>query len=206
MSEVEKTTSEEDWDAETEIYVYRITEGLQRLNSIGSVQFIQIDLPPLPDSIIGEYSKLFDTAIEDGLYVNQTIVLEQVGADELETFNSSELIRDRLLASIDWLQQADREGYTVQFITDGMDNLDFAETILSVLDRAELLEESYLCVTTGDSNSFWTIKYGNFSGLTPAQKFVDELPAVMHEFRPFVQNMSVVECNTNTTIAALILE
>ena len=78
VSEVERTTNEEDWDAETEIYVYRITEGLQRLNSIGSVQFIQIDLPPLPDSIIGEYSKLFDTAIEDGLYVNQTIVLEQM--------------------------------------------------------------------------------------------------------------------------------
>ena len=78
VSEVEKITSEDDWDADTEIYVYRITEGLQRLNSIGSVQFIQIDLPPLPDSIIGEYSKLFDTAIEDGLYVNQTIVLEQM--------------------------------------------------------------------------------------------------------------------------------
>ncbi len=78
VSEVEKITNEDDWDADTEIYVYRITEGLQRLNSIGSVQFIQIDLPPLPDSIIGEYSKLFDTAIEDGLYVNQTIVLEQM--------------------------------------------------------------------------------------------------------------------------------
>ena len=78
VSEVEKITSEDDWDADTEIYVYRITEGLQRLNSIGSVQFIQIDLPPLPDSIIGEYAKLFDTAIEDGLYVNQTIVLEQM--------------------------------------------------------------------------------------------------------------------------------
>ena len=78
VSEVEKPTNEDEWDTDTEIYVYRITEGLQRLNSIGSVQFIQIDLPPLPLPIIEEYTKLFDTAIEDGLYVNQTIVLEQM--------------------------------------------------------------------------------------------------------------------------------
>ncbi|NHJ33534.1 MAG: hypothetical protein FK732_11805 [Asgard group archaeon] len=78
MSEVEKITNDEEWDADTEIFVYRITEGLQRLNSIGTVQFIQIDLPPLPDSIKEEYSKLFDAAIDDGLYVNQTIVLEQM--------------------------------------------------------------------------------------------------------------------------------
>lgn len=78
VAEVEKITSEDEWDSETEVYVYRITEGLQRLNSIGSVQFIQINLPPLPDSIIGEYAKLFDAAIDDGLYVNKTIVLEQM--------------------------------------------------------------------------------------------------------------------------------
>jgi len=78
VSKVEKTFNEEEWDAETEIYVYRITEGLQRLNSIGTVQFIQIDLPPLPDIIKEEYSKLFDASIDDGLYVNQTIVLEQM--------------------------------------------------------------------------------------------------------------------------------
>ena len=78
VAEVEKITNEEDWDSETEVYVYRITEGLQRLNSIGSVQFIQIDLPPIPESIATEYEKLFDAAIDDGLYVNQTIVLEQM--------------------------------------------------------------------------------------------------------------------------------
>lgn len=78
MSDVEKTLSEDELDAEIERRIYRITEGLQRLNSIGTVQFIQIDLPALPENIIEEYSKIFVSALTDGLYVNKTIVLEQM--------------------------------------------------------------------------------------------------------------------------------
>lgn len=122
------------------------------------------------------------------------------------TNNSKTLTRSRLLASIDWLQQVDRDGYTVQFIYDEVKNLDFAETFLEILNREQLLADSYVCISSDGSENYWTVKYGNFSGLTSAQQFVNELPEVMHEFKPFVQNMSVVECNTNTTIAALILE
>ncbi len=78
LSEVDKSISDKELDAETERLVYRITEGLQRLNSIGTVQFIQIDLPPLPETLKEELTKNFDSALEDGLYVNQTIVLEQM--------------------------------------------------------------------------------------------------------------------------------
>lgn len=127
-------------------------------------------------------------------------------ASEVDAPASRNLTQARILASIDWLQQADRNGYTVQFIYDDVENLDFAETFLAILDRAGLIADSYVCISTDGNKSSWTVKYGNFPGLTPAQQFVNELPAVMHEFNPFVQNMSVVECNTNTTIAALILE
>ena len=82
MSDVEKILSEDELDAETERRIYRITEGLQRLNSIGTVQFIQIDLPPLPENIIEDYSKVFTSALSDGLYVNNTIVLEQMDAGD----------------------------------------------------------------------------------------------------------------------------
>ena len=78
LSDVEKAISEDELEPELERLVYKITEGLQRLNSVGTVQFIQIDLPPLPDSIKDELTKLFDSALGDGLYVNQTIVLEQM--------------------------------------------------------------------------------------------------------------------------------
>ncbi len=78
MSDVEKSLADDELDADIERRIYRITEGLQRLNSIGTVQFIQIDLPPLPDVLIEEYSRIFDSALSDGLYVNKTIVLEQM--------------------------------------------------------------------------------------------------------------------------------
>ena len=125
---------------------------------------------------------------------------------EAATPISRNLTRARILASIDWLQRADRNGYTVQFIYDDTANLDFAESFLAILDRNGLIDDSYVCISNDGSKSYWTVKYGNFSALTPAQQFVDELPAIMHEFKPFVQNMSVVECNSNFTIAALILE
>lgn len=77
MSDVEKVVPEE-LDAVTERLVYKITEGLQRLNSIGTVQFIQIDLPPIPDRIKNILAINFVSPLDDGLYINQTIVLEQM--------------------------------------------------------------------------------------------------------------------------------
>ncbi len=77
MSDVEKVIPEE-LDAVTERLVYKITEGLQRLNSIGTVQFIQIDLPPIPDRIKDILAINFNSPLDYGLYINQTIVLEQM--------------------------------------------------------------------------------------------------------------------------------
>ncbi len=165
--------------------------------------------------VVSQVDASVETAqFDDSIPSEQTAALELDVAVPIETSEDSEvdaaasrnLTRARVLASIDWLQQADRNGYTVQFIYEETKNLDFAETFLKILDRAGLITDSYVCISTDGNKSSWTIKYGNFSGLTPAQQFVNELPAVMHEFKPFVQNMSVVECNTNTTIAALILE
>jgi len=78
LSDVEKVIPEEELDPEIERLVYKITEGLQRLNSIGTVQFIQIDLAPVPDTVKEDLVKNFDSPLDEGLYVNQTIVLEQM--------------------------------------------------------------------------------------------------------------------------------
>lgn len=78
MSDTDEILPSQELDAETERFVYKITEGIQRLNSIGAVQFIQIDLGPLPDEIIEKLRTKFNSPLEDGFYVNQTIVLEQM--------------------------------------------------------------------------------------------------------------------------------
>ncbi|HUU79410.1 MAG TPA: hypothetical protein VMX55_13775 [candidate division Zixibacteria bacterium] len=101
MSDVEKIISDDELDPEKERLVYRITEGLQRLNSIGTVQFIQIDLPPIRDSIKEELTGLFDSALGDGLYVNQTIVLEQM--DTGDSFMRALNTITKLFKSIEYI-------------------------------------------------------------------------------------------------------
>lgn len=115
-------------------------------------------------------------------------------------------VQDRVIASIDWLREAEGNGYTVQFMSGETNNLDFAESFLEVLAEYELTAQSYVCMSNDGRRSYWTVKYGNFEGLSVAQEFIDQLPAQIHEYKPFVQNMSSVECNTNNSIAALILE
>lgn len=115
-------------------------------------------------------------------------------------------VQERVIASIDWLKATNRDSYTVQFVSGETGDLEFAESFLRVLEQADLISESYVCMSTDGSNGYWTIKYGNFNGLSLAQEFIDKLPAPIYGYKPFVQNMSSVECNANNIIAALTLE
>ncbi|MFT4888050.1 MAG: type II secretory pathway predicted ATPase ExeA [Pseudohongiellaceae bacterium] len=116
------------------------------------------------------------------------------------------LVKSRSEAALKWLGDADRQGYTVQFLSGEMNNLEFAESFLEVLSAAELIEDSYVCMSTLSGQAYWTIKHGSFSGLSVASKFIDELPEQLHNFNPFVQNISGLECNSNNVVAALMSE
>ncbi len=124
----------------------------------------------------------------------------------LGSSSSRSQLQSRVLASIEWLRNAGGVGYTVQFLSGETSNLEFAESFLQVLDDHNLIAESYVCISNYGTESYWTVKYGNFDGVSLAQRFIDRLPARIHDYKPFVQNMSSVECNTNNSIAALILE
>ncbi|PCI82435.1 MAG: hypothetical protein COB20_00180 [SAR86 cluster bacterium] len=115
-------------------------------------------------------------------------------------------LQNRVLASIDWLRSSEGGGYTVQFLSGDASNLEFAESFLQILDEHDYLADSYVCMSSNSNRSYWTIKYGNFDGVSLAQDFIEGLPATIYEFEPFVQNMSSVECNINNSIAGLILE
>lgn len=115
-------------------------------------------------------------------------------------------LQSRVIASLDWLRNSAGSGYTVQFMSGETSNLEFAESFLQKLDDHDLIADSYVCMSSDGSRSYWTIKYGNFPGLSLAQDFIDTLPSTIYAYKPFAQNMSSVECNTNNSIAALILE
>ncbi|MCH7672959.1 MAG: SPOR domain-containing protein, partial [Proteobacteria bacterium] len=108
-------------------------------------------------------------------------------------------------AAISWLRD-DSSGYTVQFLSGEMEELELAETLLDNLEAAGMIEETYMCMRTSINRNYWTIKVGTFTGVSLAQQFVDKLPATMQFYKPYVQDLSGWECNANTTIAALILE
>jgi len=115
-------------------------------------------------------------------------------------------LQNRVLASSGWLRNSEGSGYTVQFLSGGARDLEFAESFLEVLDEHDLMSDSYVCMSS--KRSYWSIKYGHFDGLSLAQNFIEGLPSTIYEYKPFVQNMSRVECNTDTinSLAALILE
>lgn len=121
-------------------------------------------------------------------------------------YSRRSLTQERVLASIPWLRDSDKSGYTIQFISGATDKLKTAEDFLEELGKSGLVSDSYVCMSTAGNSSYWTIKYGNFAGLSEANNFMGQLPVNILDYKPFVQNMSSVECNTNNTIAALILE
>lgn len=116
------------------------------------------------------------------------------------------LLQERMLASIPWLHKAAGNGYTVHFISGDSSGLDSAGEFLQVLLETNLLDQSYVCMSSTGSENYWTIKYGNFAGRNNAENFTTQLPEQIRSFAPFVQNISSVVCNTNNTIAALMLE
>ena len=116
------------------------------------------------------------------------------------------LLQERMLASIPWLHKAAGNGYTVHFMSGDSSDLDSAGEFLQVLLESSLLDQSYVCMSSTGSESYWTIKYGNFAGRNNAENFITQLPEQIRNFAPFAQNISSVVCNTNHTIAALMLE
>lgn len=122
------------------------------------------------------------------------------------TIGQNNLAPPRILASIAWLQNVDRSAYTIQFISGAITDMEFAEKFLTELDSYGLLENSYMCMSALDGESYWTIKHGTFSGLSVAQKYIEQLPAQLSDYKPFVQNLSSLQCNANHSVAALFQE
>lgn len=126
--------------------------------------------------------------------------------ESLSLPDSVALVKQRSAATLEWLNGTDNQGYTVQFLSGEMNNLEFAESFFRILADAELIDDSYFCMSRVSGEAYWTIKHGSFDGLSIASGFIDRLPDQLHSYKPFVQNISGVECNSNSVVAALVPE
>jgi hypothetical protein len=147
-----------------------------------------------------------EQALESDSGINDSTVPPASDAVPNSNPVSGKLLRQRLLASFDWLQNTEQGNYTVQFISGRSSNLPVAESFLHNLQEEGLIEETYVCMASVGAESYWAIKYGSFSSEAMGQRFVDTLPARVNEYAPFVQNKKNINCNSNNTIAALFLE
>lgn len=163
---------------------------------------LEQSVDPLP--LIESEKQVEEIADVDTVTISEEQIIESTpGLDEVVNRN---LTQERIVASIDWLRNADQTGYTIQFMSGDTLDMDSAENFLLGLLGAELLDESYVCMSVFEGKSYWTIKHGTFPGLSVAQRYIDNLPTQLFDFQPFVQNISSVECNANSSVAALILE
>lgn len=195
---------------EKEVYALRVMENTAASEQARASTRVRKEQPTLVGKVVHVEPSLIEGFVEP-IWAKEIVaapVGRQLSPAEMDFGNSTEhgQLQSRVLASIDWLRNSGGSGYTVQFLSGETNNLVFAESFLQVLDEHDLMAESYVCMSSTENRSYWTIKYGNFDGLSLAQKFIDTLPATIYEYKPFVQNMSSVECNTNNSIAALILE
>ena len=77
---------------------------------------------------------------------------------------------------------------------------------MQLMAQAGLNADSIVCVSTINDDTYWTIKHGNFPGLSFASRFIEQLPQQIRDFKPFVQNINGIECNANDSIVSLIME
>ncbi|MFT4862862.1 MAG: MSHA biogenesis protein MshM [Pseudohongiellaceae bacterium] len=119
---------------------------------------------------------------------------------------SEHLTRERLQATRDWLAKTNSQGYTIQFLSGASSDLGFAESFLQLMAREGLDTNSIVCVSTMAGETYWTVKHGSFAGLSLATDFIEKLPQHIRDFKPFVQNINGIECNSNDSIVSLITE
>lgn len=166
---------------------------------------VQVLTPPVKD--VRETVSEFSLGISSNLSLSPVVTPVTIPITiPVAISESRSLLEVRSDATLQWLSDSNRQGYTVQFLSGEMNNLEFAESFLEVLATAELIEDSYVCMSTLSGKAYWTIKHGSFSGLSVASKFISELPEKLHNFKPFVQNISGLECNSNNVVAALMSE
>lgn len=171
---------------------------------ISVVESVEVEIDSVP--LLKDETNQTDVAaaVEPVEHAEQEVVENAV--EQLPQVAAKNLAQERIVASIEWLRNANQNGYTIQFMSGDTQDMDSAENFLAELMAADLLDESYVCMSIFEGRSYWTIKHGSFAGLSVAQNYIDNLPSQLFDYQPFVQNISSVECNANSSLAALILE
>ena len=95
------------------------------------------------------------------------------------------------------LRQTGETGlYTVQVLYMNTDEIPFVESTLSLIDRSDLLDNTYVCLTQGQDRPLWRILFGQYATVQAARAAINRLPSELRAHQPFIQNVARLQCLT----------
>lgn len=107
------------------------------------------------------------------------------------------LIAARQSATTAWLDSlADKSGYTIQLYSVAAANRRLLEEFLDFLSLSGLLDETWLCRISGNSQRAeqWLVLHGEFPGLSDARQYIAALPPFVGQHGPYARNLDGVAC------------
>jgi MSHA biogenesis protein MshM len=107
------------------------------------------------------------------------------------------LLKTRVDATGSWLELLPgKSGYTVQLYAVPTSNTAMLEEYLEFLLLTELLEETYVCLISGNPArpEQWLVLHGEYAGLSATRRLIDRLPPYIGQHGPYARNLNGIAC------------
>lgn len=107
----------------------------------------------------------------------------------------SPLLRERSVAMQDWLVETDPATYTLQLISVSSAESAYVTRVLTRLEQAGLIGETYACVSNTQGQDYWKVVFGDFETADRARNMISELPSSVRNNSPYAQSIRRLDCN-----------
>jgi MSHA biogenesis protein MshM len=105
------------------------------------------------------------------------------------------LLRERSIAMQDWLVEADPENYTLQLISVRSTESAYVARVLTRLEQAGLIDQTYSCISNTQGQDYWKVVYGDFTSVDHARSIISDLPSSIRSNSPYAQSIRRLDCN-----------
>ena len=107
----------------------------------------------------------------------------------------SPLLRERSVAMQDWLVETDPATYTLQLLSVSSAESAYVTRVLTRLEQAGLIGETYSCVSNTQGQDYWKVVFGDFETADRARSMISELPSSVRNNSPYAQSIRRLDCN-----------
>ena len=107
----------------------------------------------------------------------------------------SPLLQERSVAMQDWLVETDPATYTLQLISVSSTDSAYVTRVLTRLEQAGLIDETYSCISNTQGQDYWKVVYGDFATADQARSIVSDLPSSVRNNSPYAQSIRRLDCN-----------